>query len=407
MFSLLDWDWSIAIRRLGLSTAWVALFMGSFLTTPIALAQQMSEVASAGFAYLGSESTIRSRFRYSKRYEDEQKTAGLPVGVQLSRTLKSIPGKSLTVVDQIADLNGRVDALAVALVIGSETVSVEQIGLNHKLTVLIRGQTMFFDFNSKTVVRAYPISFAYIDVFDHVPQPDEIMTRVRLVYRGANGKPGLIDRFVNNVVQAEIPKKASLSLGVTSVKLTQEAIDVLPSYLKTESGTAQSWAADLVSEAISTRAGVPIIPYAQGYAVDNVMRMTVADGTVWDLKLKQPDYKIAIEITNFKKLKFNEVQGGATSFVYGAYAQMSIEDLIGGKSYFNASLKNGETRIIPASQQYVDDFPHYYDAVNGLFTKLAQAIGSKGDDRWLKTAAASKDIDQQLIQTKELVETCK
>ena len=63
--------------------------------------------------------------------------------------------------------------------------------------------------------------------------------------------------------------------------------------------------------------------------------------------------------------------------------------------------------MIPASQPYVDDFAHFYDAVNQLFVKLAQVMNGKGDDKWLRSAAAAKDIDQQIAQTKELMKLCK
>jgi len=373
-----------------------------------ARAQQPVEVALAGFAYSGSASTIASRFPYSQRYEEARKAAGTPIGPGLFRTLAAATPAHLKIVSQIDELKGRDQALAAALVIGSETVSREQFGDRlHKLMVLIRGQTMFFDFKSMNVVRAYPISFAYIDLFDHAPTPDEIMARVKLVYEGANGKPGLLARFTHNVAQADIPAQVPRFLQVTNVSLKPEALDALPPSIKSEPGAAQTWAADLVSEALSTRTGVPIVPYAKGYAIGNVMSMRVSDGTVWELKLPKPDYEISVSFNGFKKVKFNEVQGGATSFVYGAYADLNVVEPLGNKVYLSTALKNGETRLIPASQPYVDDFPHYYDAINQLFVKLAQVMNGKGDDKWLKSAATAKDIDQQIAQTRELMKLCK
>lgn len=370
-----------------------------------ASAQQAVDVAMAGLAYSGTANTVEGRFQYSRRYEEEQKKAGTPVGQQLLAMMTATPPRHLRLVPQLDELKGRSQALAAALVIGSETVSAEQIGAAHKLTVLIRGQAMFFDFKSMNVVRSYPVSFAYIDALDHAPQPDEIFARVKLVYQGVDGKPGLLARFASTVTQAEIPAQVPRYLQVTSVKVTPEALDTLPAYLKSEP-IAQTWAADLVGEAISTRAGVPIVPYAKGYAIGNVMSMRISDGTVFELQLPKPDYEIAVELSGFKKVKFSEVQGGATSFVYGAFAQMRIE-VPGVKTYLNTALKNGESRVIPASQQDVDDFRHYYDAVNGLFVKTAQLMGGKGDEKWLKTAAAAKDIDQQISVTRELIQQCK
>lgn len=372
-----------------------------------ALAQPAVDVALAGLAYSGSASTIEQRFEYSRRFEQEQTRAGTPIGQQMLSMLSSAQPRNLKIVPQLDELKGRTQALATALVIGSETVSAEQFGQVHKLTVLIRGQAMLFDFKSMNVVRSYPVSFAYIDALDHAPQPEEILGRVKLVYQGVNGKPGLLARFAASVAQAEIPANVPRYLQVTSVRVAPEALDTLPAYIKSEPGAAETWAADLVGEALSTQAGVPIVPYAKGYAIGNVMSMLVSDGTVFELKLPKPDYEIAVELSGFKKVRFNEVQGGATSFVYGAYAQMRIQEPLSGKSFLDTALKNGESRVIPASQEYVDDFPHYYAAVNGLFVKTAQVMSGKGDHKWIKTAAASKDIDAQIAQTKELIQQCK
>ncbi|MBS0434637.1 MAG: hypothetical protein JSR75_07065 [Proteobacteria bacterium] len=371
------------------------------------MAQLAPDVAFAGFAYSGSASTMAARFPHSLRYEKELQSAGTSVGQSLLRMLDTEPPSQLRIVPQIEALKGRDQALAVALVIGAETVSVEQFGNVHKLMALVRGQAMFFDFKSMNVIRAYPISFAYIDLLDHAPTPDEVQARVKLVYQGAGDKPGVLARFAQSVAKAQIPAGVPRFLQVTSVQLKPEAMDVLPPYVKSEAGAAETWAADLVSEAISTRVGVPIVPYAKGYAIGNVMSMRVSDGTVFELKLPQPDYEIKVELSGFRKVKFSEVENGASSFVYGAYVQMHIEEPLSRKAYLSTALKNGETRVIPASQRYVDDFPHFYDAVNGLFVKLALNMDGKGDEKWLRSAASAKDIDQQITSTRELMKQCK
>jgi hypothetical protein len=383
----------------------LAFFALCVLFRPV-LAQQPVEVALAGFAYAGSESTITARFPYSQRYAAATTSDGVPaIYQQLSGALSAQPPQNLRIVQKLAELKGRDQALAVALVIGSETVVTEQFGTLYKLLVLIRGQTMFFDFKSMNVLRAYPVSFAYIDLLNHPPSQDEIQARVKLVYEGASGKPGLLARFATTVAQASIPSHAPRFVQVTSAQITPEVMEALPAYIKSEPGAAQAWLADIVGEAVSTRIGIPVVPYAKGYAVGNVLSMSVLDGQVWSLTLPQPDFEISAELTGLKKIKFSEITGGATSFVYGAYAQLRIEDAL--KKGFNAALKNGETRVIPASQNYVDDFPHFYDAINGLFTKAALAIDGHGDDKWIKSAAAAKDIGQQLSQTRELMKQCK
>jgi hypothetical protein len=271
--------------------------------------------------------------------------------------------------------------------------------------VLVRAQALFFDFKSMSVVRAYPISFASIDVFDNAPTDREIAERVRGVYEGASGKPGIFTRFATTLAKATMPASTSRYLQVSKINLKPEAMSNIPAYLSSSLTIAETWAADLVGEALSTRAGVPIIPYSKGYAVGNVMSMRISDGDVYNLKLPKPDYEINVEFTRLVKKKYGESAAGA-SYVYGLVSTMKIEEPLSGKVYMNAELKNGEIKLVPVTQTYVDDFPAYYDAVNGLFVKLSEALDGRGNT-WVKSATTATDIDKQIAVTRELIKLCK
>lgn len=377
-----------------------------FVVLPVC-AQVPIEVAVAGMGYAGAANTLEQRFKYSLKYEEARRAQDNPVGAALVKAVQNAAPNYLHNVQQIDSLSGRDQALVVALVIGSETVVSEQFGDLHKLLVLIRGQTMFFDFKSMNVVRSYPLSFAYVDLLNHAPSPEDVQERVKLVYEGANGKPGVLDRFVSSVAAAKVPANVPRLLQVTSVTVKPEALEHIPAYIKSAPGAVDAWLADIVSEAVSSRAGIPVVPFAKGYAIGNVMSMRVSDGKVWELKLPTPDYEIAVELNGFRKVKVSEVPGGATSYVYAAYSQMRIEEPLSRKVYLDTAIKHGEPRVIPASQRYVDDFPHFYDALNGLFTRLSLSMGGKGDDKWLKLAAGAKDIEQQISLTRELIEQCR
>jgi len=133
--------------------------------------------------------------------------------------------------------------------------------------------------------------------------------------------------------------------------------------------------------------------------------MRISDGDVYNLKLPKPDYEIGVEFTRLVKKKFGESSAGA-SYIYGLVTTVKIEEPISGKVYMNAELKNGEVKLVPVTQTYVDDFPAYYDSVNGLFVKLSEALDGRGNT-WVKTAAAASDIDKQIADTRELIKLCK
>lgn len=373
---------------------------------PILANAQQTQVALAGLAYSGDAATLEQRFPYSRQYEKQQEQMGTRAYARIEAAIKATPSKQLEITSALIDeLKGRQQALVTSLVVNSETVSIERFGELRKLFVLIRGQALFFDFKTMTVVRAYPLSFAFIDTLDRDPTPAEILARVQNVYEGAVDKPGIFGRYANVLSTASIPTQVPRLLKVTDVALDPGVVETLPTYLKSSPGVAEAWAADLVSEAISTRAGVPLIPYSQGYAMGNVLPMRVSDGTVFNLKLPEPDYAISVQLTGTKKVKFGATAAGE-SFIYGTYAKLKIEQPLMGTVYMDTSLKNGETKVVPATQTHVDDFPAFYDSWNGLFTRLATAISSK-DMSWVKAASASSDIDVQILKANNLFALCK
>lgn len=383
----------------------LGVVLGIVLFTQGAMAQTR-DVTFAGVAFSGDAASLSQRFPYSQQYDKQLKaTSSSSYKRALAAVTANTPQNFNFSTVPIGDLKGNDQALVSSLVVSSETVSVEHFGDIRKLFILLRGQALFFDFKSMNVVRSYPISFGYVDNFQHEPSRQEILERVRLVYEGSGDKPGLFARYASALATATLPTQVSRYLQVTKASLAPEMTAALPGYLKSTPGAQETWAADLVGEAISTRIGVPLVPFSKGHAVGNVMSMQVMDGDVFNLSLPKPDYEIEVDFKNLKKIKFSQSAGGA-SYVYGTYADIRIQEPLSGRFYLNTSLKNGETKVVPASQTYVDDFPAYYDSVNGMFVKLSETIAGKGG-AWIKTAASASDIENQIASTSKLMNLCK
>lgn len=373
---------------------------------PVSAIAQATSVALAGLSYAGDAKSLEDRFPYSRRLEKQQASSGTRAFQHIQSALGHHPNKDLQfTAEQIADIKQSDRALTTTLMVSSETVSVERFGELRKLFVLIRGQAVFFDFKKMSVVRAYPLSFAYIDTFDRDPTPAEILERVQKVYLGAGGKPGIYERYAAILGKATLPTHTSRYLQVTEVEISDDVKATLPAYLLNINGGAQTWAADMVSEAISTRLGVPIIPFTKGYAVGNVLPMRVADGDVWNLTLPKADYAISVKFDRTKKVKFGE-NGVGASWIYGTFASFKVEEPLTHTVYIDTSLKNGETKVVPANQTYVDDFPAFYDSWNSMFKKLALTVA--GDDvTWIKSASKSADINEQVKKFNTLLQQCK
>jgi uncharacterized ParB-like nuclease family protein len=385
-----------AVRK----STFIKLFL-AFVCSFQVVAAHATDVAFAGFAYSGDYQSGIQRFPYSKKFETSLGAAGM--NGLLQKALPGVQPVNYTLTARIDELTGRDQAVAVALVITNETVTAEQIGPVYKLFAQVRGQAMFFDFKSMTVLRAYPFSFAYLDALPAAPSESQKVAAMSKVYLGAGGKPGVLDRFYAALTQATIPDNVTRFVQVSNVIIGDDARAEFPAQYS--NGVAETWVADTFAEAIAGKMGIPMLPYSKGYAIGNVMSLTVADGTVFNLKLPKPDYEFTLDLSKLRKVVFEEKAAGK-SLIYGAYASIKLEEPLSAHTYMNASFKNGEVKVVPASQVNTEDFPAFQDSMQGLFTKLSAAVAGENSS-WLKAASSDSDIDQQIVSTRDLLQSCK
>ena len=363
-------------------------------------------VTLAGLAYSGDSKSIATRFPYTKRLEMAQAAGGSSLNKQLAQMMaKAKPANFELQQLSLAELKGQDQTIVLALVITGETVSAERFGNIAKLLTQVRAQAMFFDFKSMTVLRTYPFSFSHLDVIDHYPSKSEMNERFQAVFYGDQGKAGILARFAEAVNGATIPTNVPRFIQVTDVNIGAEAHPVLSKLVKNSNGEEETLVADLFAESLSSKTGIPVLPFSKGYAIGNVMSMRIADGDVYNLKLPEPDYAISLSVPRFKKIKSGEAASGA-SYIFGAYSHVTIKEPVSGRTYLDADFKNGEVKLVPASQDTIDDYPAYYDALKGLFAKLSGNLAGTPSD-WLKSATAASDISQQIKTTQELLKSCK
>ncbi|AXE30174.1 hypothetical protein DK842_09810 [Chromobacterium phragmitis] len=371
-----------------------------------ASASQAASVTFAGLSYSGDSKSIPARFPYSLRLEKAQASRGNALNKQLAAKLAADKPRHFELNPQgLTSLKGQDQAVVATLLITGETVSAERFGDVAKLMTQVRAQAMFFDFKSMTVLRSYPLSFAYLDLIDHYPNEREMQERFATLYYGDQDKPGILQRFADVMRDATVPDQVPRFLQVAKVRLGDDARKELPPELARTPGTAETWAADLFAENLSSKTGVPLLPYTKGYAIGNTLSMRVSEGDVFMLKLPEADYAITLDIPKFRHIKSGEVPAG-TSYIYGAYAHVNIQEPVSGKNYLDADFKNGEVKLVPASQDTIDDFPAYHEAIKGLFAKLADNLAGNRSD-WLKSSTAASDIDKQIHSTQQLLKACK
>ena len=205
-------------------------------------------VSLAGFSYSGDYQSIASRFPYTQRFAKQMAAQNTSIDKLIGQTLNATKINNFTVQQgELAQLKGRDQAIAVSLVMTNETVSYERFGRAYKLFVNLRGQALFFDFKSMTVLRSYPITAAYLDVLAAPPSDEELDDRVNKLFLGDGQKAGLVQRFANQLAAATLPENVPRFLQVSKVTISPEARNELPEALKNTPNTAETWLADQLS----------------------------------------------------------------------------------------------------------------------------------------------------------------
>jgi hypothetical protein len=367
------------------------------------------DVGYAGFSYAGDFQSIESRFPFTSQIIPTHggSQAGTP-GAAEQQLLEGVRHLQTTqfniIVDSLTELEGRNEAVMVVLEVTDETVSTERFDDVTKLFIDLRGQALFFDFKSSTVLRAYPVSAVYLGALQGEPTDAAKLAKVReLIVGGA--QPGLIGQFLQRLARATLPQSVSRFMGVTNVVISPEAVTAFPAYFG-GTGVSETWLADQFSEALLDESGVSLLPYSKGYAIGNTMAAHLADGTAFNLKIPSADYAVSIELVSLKKVLFGEVPAGR-SFIYGTFTHLLVEEPLSQHRYFDAVLKNGETKLVPASQSTQENWPAFQDSITGLFKKFAVVASREGaDEKWIRSSTPVSNLTQQVSAIRTVLKSC-
>jgi hypothetical protein len=135
------------------------------------------------------------------------------------------------------------------------------------------------------------------------------------------------------------------------------------------------------------------------------MATRFADGPVFSLALPEPDYEITLELRKFVKIEFSKVAAG-TSYIYGSYLLVKAEEPLSGRTFIDSIIKNGATKVVPAGQTTVDDWPAYQDSLLGLIEKFTNVL-SEPNEQWAKKHLGDSAAKSELVAFSKVVLSCR
>ena len=366
----------------------------------------VDEVYFAGFSYSSSFDSIKEKFPYTTKINQTDSNGVSFLDAQMLKFIRSNSTNFKTKVNlsDIAKLKDG-DAIVLSLSLENETAYQEVIAGKTRLVIDLALQALYFDFNTMTVVGAFPISVQYIHVESNKVSEADIQQYTQNLYIDSS-LDSVFKVFKKHLETVQIKERYSSTLQVSKVSLNLDNIsNLLPSVYKINSSSLEETLAQSFGKYLSANQGVPVLPYSKSAAIGGKMTARFADGRVYNLKIPEPDYTVSLTLEKLKKVKYSENSSGV-AWIYGGLVNFKVEEPFSGKVYADLQLKNAVTKVVPASQANVVDWPVYEEALFNLFYKLSKEISSPSK-KWAKSHSKSPKTVKQLKKVKEVIEKCK
>jgi hypothetical protein len=339
-------------------------------------AEDKIPVYYAGFAFLGDSADIEKNYPYSFQLSQEKEGDQFVIENLYSKRVKSIDlnGAEL-VINELGDLKQGA-GFSLAFAIDDETVSVEEVAGVHKLVIDLSYQLLVFDFQEMKIVACYPLAIQYIDTFDDKPTTEDIREIITSLYLTNNLSLNIPDLTVERLQKIAFKQSYSANIQVDEVIVEEKAFSHLPAKYGNDVDNFKSFVARIFNKNLSLNQGVSVLPYSKGSAIGNKMSARFANGEVYNLLLPEPDFTTQITVRGFKKVCTDEKAAGSC-WVYGSYVKLTIIQPLMGKVYLDEKLKQGASKIVPASQKTVNDWPAYQDSLLLLFDTVTKEFSTE------------------------------
>lgn len=392
-------------RRYREFAAWL-IVIASAAWPAYAFGDDVPKIHIAGFAYVADDAALAKSFPYSRAIEAERAgdVSVLDAAVRNYATAVANPTFSIAF-DELASLKpGEGSALVLAFALDRETVSVEQIGTSYKLLAELSAQALFVDFREMAVIASYPIIVQSVDVKHAAPTEEQRRAAIRNLYLG-DGKANVFAAFAQTLAGLKLNPTVERRVRVTASSVSEAARAAMSGSPQSAAGVFDMALAQDFSKFLSANQQIPVLPPSKGQAIGNRMATRFANGKVYTLEIPEADYAVELNLDELKRIEYGSTAAGR-SFVYGAFLTVRVLEPLSGRVYFDARLRNGATKLVPANQTSVDDAAAFQDALLALLDKFTTALASP-EPAWAEKHAGDRAVAKQMQELAKVLQSCR
>jgi len=351
---------------------WLVIFALFFIfdEKSNALSSSKQVVYWSGFAFQGAESSVSKRYKYSHKLNLETDD-GTPYFSRYFRDFFQANKANFTEISLVyGSADKEKDTLALALVMMEEQVLLEKLGSIHKLVIQLGFELVVLDFEGLQVICSQPIIIEYRDASALPFTNDQIKNHIHDIIIGADSQ---LTKVLNNKMgKVQVLGKRQGTLRINNVSVGEKAIPFLSETYRSQLDSYKQALAQQFSVLLSSQAGVATLPFAKDSANAN-MALVFSDGSTVQFNIPSPTFAVDLNLRGFKKVLSKKTEAESL-WVYGAFLDVKVYEPEFDIIFFEKPMKYGVSKIVPASQSQVDEFPVVSEAFKGVSLEAIDQI---------------------------------
>jgi hypothetical protein len=166
--------------------------------------------------------------------------------------------------------------------------------------------------------------------------------------------------------------KNQATLQIHKVSIGEKALPFLPEALRQTPNAYAQTVAQQYGSLLASKAGVVLLPFAKD-GLNGKMALRFSDASALQFSIPAPTFALDLEVQGFKKILDKQTAAEAL-WIYGAFLANRVYEPEFQKVYFDAPVKYGVPKVIPATQKSVDEFPVVSEALKGAFVAAIEQM---------------------------------
>jgi hypothetical protein len=361
------------ISRLGSKTfkLWRAIFLFASFTAFTAIAESnKQDVYYGGFAFCGKASDVEKSFPIASSLNTPTDDRTPFLG-RVAREFFQKNGDRFSRMNlQFGSARREDTPLVLALALTDEKVLRDEFNDFHKLVIQLNFEILILNFKELEVVASQPICIEFIDAGKEPFDDAAVSERMKKMVEGADSQ--LFTAILAKAEQIQPRSKNQCTLQVRQVSIGEKALPFLPELLRQDTNAYVQTVAQQFGSLLTSKIGVALLPYAKD-ELNAKMALVFSDGSAVQFKIPAPTFAVDLDVKGFKKV-LDKSTDAESLWIYGAFLDIRVYEPEFNIVYLDAPVKYGVSKVVPATQKSVDEFPVVSEALKGAFISAIEQM---------------------------------